>query len=97
MDSDPSILVSVIVLLISLLLAVMFTLTEYSLIRSRQSALRAIQKDQKKPSKKVDLALHMTKHLNEYLSTAQTGITLTSLIIGWLGEDSASKFLENSG
>lgn len=39
----------------------------------------------------------MTKHLNEYLSTAQTGITLTSLIIGWLGEDSASKFLENSG
>ncbi len=53
MDSDPSILVSVIVLLISLLLAVMFTLTEYSLIRSRQSALRAIQKDQKNQAKKL--------------------------------------------
>lgn len=48
MDSDPSILVSTIALLVSLILAVMFTLTEYSLIRSRPSALKAIQKDQKK-------------------------------------------------
>ncbi|KGO29654.1 hypothetical protein Q757_06905, partial [Oenococcus alcoholitolerans] len=39
----------------------------------------------------------MTENLNEYLSTAQTGITLTSLIIGWLGEDSASNVLRNSG
>lgn len=39
----------------------------------------------------------MTDHLNEYLSTAQTGVTLTSLIIGWLGEDAASKFLQSSG
>ncbi|MFT8696479.1 MAG: hemolysin family protein [Oenococcus sicerae] len=97
MDSDPSILVSTIALLVSLILAVMFTLTEYSLIRSRPSALKAIQKDQKKPNKRVDLAIHMTDHLNEYLSTAQTGVTLTSLIIGWLGEDAASKFLQSSG
>ncbi|WP_439425401.1 hemolysin family protein [Oenococcus alcoholitolerans] len=97
MDSDPSILVTSIALIVSLLLAVMFTLTEYSLIRSRPSALRAIEKDQKKPSRSIKLAIHMTENLNEYLSTAQTGITLTSLIIGWLGEDSASNVLRNSG
>jgi CBS domain containing-hemolysin-like protein len=97
MDPNSSTLVTVVILIISLVLAVMFTLTEYALIRTRLSALKAIQKDQKKPSRKINLAIHMAENLNEYLSTAQTGITLTSLIIGWLGEDSTSKLLESSG
>ncbi|MDR3189925.1 MAG: hemolysin family protein [Lactobacillaceae bacterium] len=87
MDSGPSILINLVVIFVILLLAVLFTLTEYSLVKVRPSALRALQADRDKPSKNLEHAMHMTDHLTEYLSTAQVGITLTSLILGWIGEE----------
>ncbi|MBM7618030.1 CBS domain containing-hemolysin-like protein [Weissella uvarum] len=86
MDSGPSIIINLIVIVVILALAVLFTLTEYSLVKVRPSALKAMQADRKEPSPKIDRALYMLDHLTEYLSTAQVGITLTSLILGWLGE-----------
>ncbi|MDF7627527.1 hemolysin family protein [Lactobacillaceae bacterium L1_55_11] len=87
MDSGPSMLTNLAVIIVVLLLAVLFTLTEYSLVKVRLSALKARQDDRTKPSKTIAQAIHMVEHLTEYLSTAQVGITLTSLILGWVGEE----------
>lgn len=86
MDSGPSIITNLIVIFVVLLLAVLFTLTEYSLVKVRPSALKALQEEASGPTPKIDRALFMLEHLTEYLSTAQVGITLTSLILGWIGE-----------
>lgn len=86
MDS-ASIIYNIIAIVVILLLAVLFTLTEYSLVKVRPSALKAMMEvNETKHSRNLEGALHMTEHLTEYLSTAQVGITLTSLILGWIGE-----------
>jgi len=85
MDS-ASIIYNIIAIVVILLLAVLFTLTEYSLVKVRPSALRALAEAKGKTTGNMAGALHMTEHLTEYLSTAQVGITLTSLVLGWIGE-----------
>ncbi|MCK8627456.1 hemolysin family protein [Fructobacillus cardui] len=93
MDSGPSFLLNAFVIIFVLLLAVLFTLTEYSLVKVRLSALEALQEDREKPSKNIAHAIHMVSHLTEFLSTAQVGITLTSLILGWVGEETVADFI----
>ncbi|MBX4173480.1 hemolysin family protein [Weissella viridescens] len=97
MDSGPSIIINLVVIIVILALAVLFTLTEYSLVKVRPSALKALKEEQKKPSTKIDHAIYMVDHLTEYLSTAQVGITLTSLILGWLGEGFIAGLIISSG
>ncbi|MGO1224791.1 MAG: hemolysin family protein, partial [Leuconostoc falkenbergense] len=97
MDSGPSLIINFFVILVVLLLAILFTLTEYSLVKVRLSALRVLQEDRDKPSRNISNAIHMVTHLTEYLSTAQVGITLTSLILGWIGEETVADIILNSG
>ncbi|QBZ05688.1 hemolysin [Weissella confusa] len=97
MDSGPSIMINIVVIVVILLLAVLFTLTEYSLVKVRPSALRALQEARNKPSSNLTHAINMTNHMTEYLSTAQVGITLTSLILGWLGEEFIADLIISSG
>ena len=96
MDSGPSYLINTIIIVFILLLAVLFTLTEYSLVKVRLSALEALQADRDKPSKNIASAIHMVSHLTEFLSTAQVGITLTSLILGWAGEETVADLIIQS-
>ncbi|CAH1856058.1 hemolysin family protein [Convivina praedatoris] len=96
MDSGPSMMTNFIIILFVLLLAILFTLTEYSLVKVRLSALQAMQEDRTTPSKKISQAIHMVEHLTEYLSTAQVGITLTSLILGWIGEETVANLILSS-
>ena len=77
-STSPAILVIIVAILA---LAALFTLLEYSLIKVRPTELKTM-----KQTRKIKRALHMLDHLTEYLSTAQVGITLTSLILGWIGE-----------
>ncbi|WFA02754.1 hemolysin family protein [Limosilactobacillus fermentum] len=77
-STSPAILVIIVAILA---LAALFTLLEYSLIKVRPTELRTM-----KQTRKIKRVLHMLDHLTEYLSTAQVGITLTSLILGWIGE-----------
>lgn len=70
-----------IVIILILLLAALFTLLEYSVVKVRPSELKEL-----KQTKKVKRAEHMVNNLNEYLSTAQVGVTMTSLILGWIGD-----------
>ncbi|MBS9335329.1 hemolysin family protein [Fructobacillus sp. M1-13] len=96
MDSGPSYLTNIIIIFLVLALAVLFTLTEYSLVKVRLSALEAMQEDREKPSKNITSAIHMVSSLTEYLSTAQVGITLTSLILGWIGEETVADVILQS-
>lgn len=96
MDSGPSYLINTLIIVFILLLAVLFTLTEYSLVKVRLSALQALQDDREKPSKNIASAIHMVTHLTEFLSTAQVGITLTSLILGWVGEETVADLIIQS-
>ena len=64
-----------------LLLAALFTLLEYSVVKVRPSELKEL-----KQTRKVKRAEHMVGNLNEYLSTAQVGVTMTSLVLGWIGD-----------
>lgn len=75
-------LVSLVVIILILLLAALFTLLEYSVVKVRPSELQEL-----KQTRKVKRAEHMVANLNEYLSTAQVGVTMTSLILGWIGDE----------
>lgn len=97
LDSGPSMIINFVIILVVLLLAILFTLTEYSLVKVRLSALKALQETREKPSHNISNAIHMTTHLTEYLSTAQVGITLTSLILGWIGEETVAEIILGSG
>jgi CBS domain containing-hemolysin-like protein len=97
LDSGPSMIINFFIILVVLLLAILFTLTEYSLVKVRLSALKALQETREKPSRNISNAIHMTTHLTEYLSTAQVGITLTSLILGWIGEETVAEIILGSG
>ena len=72
-----------------LLLAALFTLLEYSLIKVRPTELKEL-----KQTSSVRRAENMIEHLTEYLSTAQVGVTMTSLILGWIGEAYITELLE---
>ena len=77
------------IIIVILLLAAMFTLLEYSIIKVRPSELEEMDQTQK-----IKRARHMVANLTEYLSTAQVGITLTSLILGWIGEEYITNLIE---
>lgn len=70
------------VIVLILLLAALFTLLEYSVVKVRPSELKEIRQ-----TRKVKRAEHMVNNLNEYLSTAQVGVTMTSLVLGWIGDE----------
>lgn len=97
MDSGPSMLLNFFIIVLVLLLAILFTLTEYSLVKVRLSALRDLQEKREKPSRNIEHAIYMASHLTEYLSTAQVGITLTSLILGWIGEETVAEIILKTG
>lgn len=77
-----------ILIIVILLLAALFTLLEYSVVKVRPSELKEL-----KQTKKVQRAEHMVSNLNEYLSTAQVGVTMTSLILGWIGDQFITNLL----
>lgn len=60
-----------------------FVASEFALVKIRTSQLERLKNE---GDTRAILALHVVKHLDEYLSACQLGITLTSLAIGWLGE-----------
>jgi CBS domain containing-hemolysin-like protein len=66
-----------------------FVSAEFALVKVRAEQLR----EHSPGSRKVRLAYHMRTHLDEYLSACQLGITLASLILGWLAEPAVAELL----
>jgi magnesium and cobalt exporter, CNNM family len=68
-----------------------FVAAEFALVRSRTSRMEELAKE---GSRGADLALREIQHIDEYLSTAQVGITMASIGLGFLGEPAIAKALE---
>ena len=60
-----------------------FVATEFALVKVRATQLEPFAAQGHKRAK---MALHLARHLDEYLSACQLGITLASLGLGWIGE-----------
>ena len=73
--------IRLLIIVLILALAALFTLLEYAVVKVRPSELQELPQ-----TKTVQKAEHMVANLSEYLSTAQVGVTMTSLILGWLGD-----------
>jgi CBS domain containing-hemolysin-like protein len=80
-------------ILVALLIAgnAFFVIAEYSLVRSRRPRLEAAREE---GARGAALALRQIDDINEYISTCQVGITMTSIGIGALGEPIVSDLLE---
>ncbi|MCF6515298.1 DUF21 domain-containing protein [Lactobacillus sp. S2-2] len=77
------------VIIVSFLLAAFFVACEFALVQARSSAIEELLDDNDisdRQKKKLNRQLDMVSHLNEYLSTTQVGVTVTGLILGWIGE-----------
>jgi CBS domain containing-hemolysin-like protein len=68
-----------------------FVLGEYALVRSRRSKLEAAEAE---GASGAALALSHIDDINEYISSCQVGITMTSIGIGALGEPTVAGALE---
>src|SRR3954463_13837026 len=78
--------------LVLILLNAFFVAAEFALVRSRKAHL---QHDADEGKRGAATAVAMMDDLSRYLSAAQVGITLTSLGLGFLGEPSIGRLLEN--
>lgn len=76
-------IIRLLVIVLMIYFTAFFVASEFSLVKIRSSQLEHLKNE---GNKKAILALDVVKHLDEYLSACQLGITLTSLAIGWLGE-----------
>ena len=90
MDSD------VVKLLLALFLVVLngfFVAAEFSIVKVRYSQIQIKAAEGNAMAKQAE---HLIKHLDEYLSATQLGITLASLALGWVGESAMHHVIENT-
>jgi len=67
-----------------------FVAAEFALVKVRSGGLTSLAATGSRPAA---LARHMHDHLNLYLSACQLGVTLSSLILGWLAEPAIAELL----
>jgi CBS domain containing-hemolysin-like protein len=67
-----------------------FVLGEFSLVKVRHTRLMELASN---GGRKEKLALRAHENIDDYLSSLQIGITMTSLALGWVGEPSVGRLL----
>lgn len=83
MDYVVEILIKLLLVALLVFMNGFFVATEFAIVKVRPTQLEPLII---RGSRRAKLALHLTRHLDEYLSACQLGITLTSLGLGWIGE-----------
>jgi CBS domain containing-hemolysin-like protein len=92
LGSDPlPAWLSLILVFIFVLLNAFFVAAEFAYVKVRGNRIDALASE---GSLNAKFAQRILGNLNAYLSACQLGITLTSLILGWLGEPTVSRLLE---
>ncbi|CAA7386870.1 hemolysin family protein [Chryseobacterium fistulae] len=89
MDSD---IVRLLLALFLVLLNGFFVAAEFSIVKVRYSQIQLKAAEGNSMAKQAE---HIIKHLDEYLSATQLGITLASLALGWVGESALHHVIEN--
>jgi CBS domain containing-hemolysin-like protein len=82
---------NLVLVLVFVLLNGLFVAAEFAYVKVRVSRIDALAQE---GNMRAKFAQKILRNLNAYLSACQLGITLTSLILGWLGEPTISKLLE---
>jgi len=95
--SEGRLILSIIVIILVLMFAALCVSAEFALVKVRRSALVELQEKRDRPSRKIATTIHMVDNLNEYLSTTQVGITVTGLVLGWMGEETIARLLLAGG
>jgi CBS domain containing-hemolysin-like protein len=85
---SPALLILVAALIVA---NAFFVMAEYAMVRARRPRLEHARDEGKRGA---TLALRQIDHINDYISTCQVGITMTSIGIGALGEPTVSHLLE---
>ena len=67
-----------------------FVAAEFALVKLRASRVDALAADGNRRARVVQ---HLLDHLDYYLSACQVGITIASLILGWLAEPAVAQLL----
>ncbi|MFZ4928774.1 hemolysin family protein [Chryseobacterium sp. Mn2064] len=88
MDSD---IVRLLLALFLVLLNGFFVAAEFSIVKVRYSQIQLKAAEGNSMAKQAE---HIIKHLDEYLSATQLGITLASLALGWVGESALHHIVE---
>jgi magnesium and cobalt exporter, CNNM family len=70
-----------------------FVIAEYALIRSRRARLELMREQGQRGA---GVALEQLANINEYISSVQIGVTLTSIGIGALGEPALASILKSA-
>jgi CBS domain containing-hemolysin-like protein len=70
-----------------------FVIAEYALVRSRRARLELMREERVKGAA---LALEQLGNINEYISSVQIGVTMTSIGIGALGEPALAAILKSA-
>jgi CBS domain containing-hemolysin-like protein len=90
--SDPiSILLRLVVVLLLVLANGFFVAAEFSLVGVRRSRVAAMVAEGNKRARRL---MRVIEHLDAYISATQLGITLASLALGWIGENTIAHVLK---
>src|SRR5688500_13825180 len=68
-----------------------FVAAEFAIVAVRKSRLEALANQGNSTAR---AALHQGKHLNTYIAACQLGITVASLLLGWIGEPALAHLIE---
>ncbi|TMV48220.1 HlyC/CorC family transporter [Paenibacillus mesophilus] len=77
--------------LILVLLNGFFVAVEFAMVKARSSRIDALALE---GNIRAKFASRILGNMNAYLSACQLGITLTSLVLGWLGEPTIARIIE---
>lgn len=61
-----------------------FVAAEFAIVKVRGTKIRSLAR---KGSRRARMTQHLIEHLDAYLSATQLGITIASILLGWLGEE----------
>lgn len=84
------IFINIIIVFLLVLLNGFFVSAEFAMVKVRKSRIQTLVSEGNKNAK---YTLRIVDNLNTYLSACQLGITLASLVLGWVGEPTISKLL----
>ncbi|WP_240040969.1 hemolysin family protein [Paenibacillus ginsengarvi] len=77
--------------LVLVLLNGFFVAVEFAMVKARSSRIDALALE---GNIRAKFASRILGNMNAYLSACQLGITLTSLVLGWLGEPTIARIIE---
>ncbi|MES1209838.1 MAG: CNNM domain-containing protein, partial [Pseudomonadota bacterium] len=81
---------AIIVTVVIVLANAFFVAAEFAFVKIRPSRIEQLVKQGKRRAR---LLVGITNRINVYLSASQIGITVASLMVGWLGEPAVAKLL----